>query len=459
MGNQQKQNQKSSIDFLAKIEEINKTNNSFIYSPQNCIRCGRCAIKCQQIQGLSPLQFDLNSHKWLVCPTISHDENREFCVYCGQCLLVCPTGAISHKSQIEQVRQEIANPNKIVIAQTAPSIRVSIGEMQNMPIGTLLTGRLVCALRKLGFDKVFDTNFGADLTTIEEANELLERLEQNKNLPLISSCCPSWILFMEKYFFDLKDNVSSCKSPHEMLGSIIKTYYAQLHKLDPKNIVVVSIMPCTSKKFEIKREELKVNGFYPVDYVLTTYELGLMLNEAKIELRKLEDDFYDPILGWSSGAANLYGTSGGVCESVLRYLVAKLNLKDQNIEFEQVRGEEGIRQAEVNLGQRTIKVMIIYGLKNAKAVLEKVRKKELDVDFIEIMACPFGCIGGGGQNKLQNPQLIKNRALGLYYQDKLLPARNPADNQEIKNLYQNFLISPLSQKSKELLHTTYKKRE
>ncbi|MCX8163092.1 MAG: [FeFe] hydrogenase, group A [Candidatus Micrarchaeota archaeon] len=450
----------SEEEFLKRIEKINQTDPCFIFDPSKCLRCGRCAIKCQLIQGLCPKQFDENSKKWLACPTISHDENLAFCSYCGQCLLVCPTNAIDDKKQIEQVSRELEDKTKIVVAQTAPAIRATIGETQNMPPGTLSTGRLVAALRKLGFNKVFDTNFGADLTTIEEAEELLKRIENNEQLPLISSCCPAWIRYMEKFFFDFKDNVSTTKSPHQMVGSVIKTYYAKKNNLDPKNIVVVSLMPCTAKKFEATREEQKINGLAAVDYVLTTRELGLMLKQAGIELRALGDEFYDSLVGWSSGAAALYGVSGGVSESVLRYISYKLsNGQEQKPEFIQVRGDQQIRQVSLTICNRELNIVIVHGLNNAKKVLEQVREKKLNPHFIEIMACPFGCIGGGGQPKPPAEQVIKKRAMALYYQDNLLEIRYPQQNQEIQTLYKEYLGQPGSAKAKEILHTTYFKRE
>ncbi|MEM4137456.1 MAG: [FeFe] hydrogenase, group A [Candidatus Anstonellaceae archaeon] len=449
----------SEKEFQKRIERINKNDPCFFYDLNRCLRCGRCAIKCQQIQGLCPTQFDENSKKWLVLPTISHARNREYCSYCGQCLMVCPTGAIDDKKQIELIKKEIADPSKIVVVQTAPSIRVSIGETQGMPPGTLLTGRLVAALKRLGFAKVFDTNFGADLTTIEESTELLERMEKNKNLPLISSCCPAWIRYMERFFYDLRSYVSSCKSPHQMLGSVIKTYWAKKFGVEPKNIIVVSIMPCTAKKFEAIREEHKINGVKTVDFVLTTRELGLMLKEAKIELRTLPDEFYDSPLGWSTGSASLYGVSGGVSESVLRYVAYQKGQKDKKLEFEEVRRMEGVRQVSLELGDLQLNLLIIYGLKNAKAILEKIRNKALEnIHFIEIMACPLGCIGGGGQPKPPNLEIIKKRAMGLYYQDGLLQARYPQENEEIKKLYEEFLGFPGSSKAKEILHTSYVKR-
>ncbi|MFH0927794.1 MAG: [FeFe] hydrogenase, group A [Candidatus Micrarchaeota archaeon] len=446
--------------FIKKIEKINKENPCLIHDISSCVRCGRCAIACQKIQGLSPMEFEEGSHRWKFCPTISHSENAAFCVYCGQCILACPNGSIKEKEHINEVRAAISDPSKIVIAQTAPAVRASLGETQGMPAGSLITGKMVAALRRLGFDKVMDTAFAADLTIMEEGNEFIGRLEKNENLPLITSCCPAWVRYAEKFFPQMLPNLSSCKSPHQMFGAIAKTYYAKKSNLDPKNIVVVSIMPCIAKKFECSRPEMNSSGYKDVDYVLTTRELGKMLKEANIELRALPDEFFDHAMGAASGAGTIFGASGGVMEAALRTVADKLDTAElPKIDYEQVRGMDGTRTATIEINSKKINVAVVHGLKNAKALLEKVQSGEQKLHFIEIMACPGGCIAGGGQPIPTNPEIVKKRAAALYHQDLILPLRKSHKNPEIIALYNEFLQTPGSEKAHKLLHTIYAKRE
>lgn len=460
--NQAKSNASSppTQEFLDNVSGINKKNPCLIHNPSACVRCGRCALACQKTQGLSPIEFEEGSHKWKYCPTLSHEENASFCVYCGQCALACPTGAIKERENIEDVKRAISDPSKIVIAQTAPAIRASLGETQGMPPGSLITGKVVCALRRLGFDKVMDTSFCADLTVMEEGSEFMQRLAQNRNLPILTSCCPAWIRYAEKFFPDMLANLSSCKSPHQMFGALAKTYYAKKNGADPKNIVVVSIMPCIAKKFECARSEMNSSGFRDVDFVLTTRELGKMLKEANIELRALPDEFFDSVMGSASGAGTIFGASGGVMEAALRTVADKIEGKDlPDIEYTQVRGIEGVRFSTVEIGSKKINVAIVHGLKNAKTLLEKVKAGEQKLHFIEIMACPGGCVGGGGQPIPTNPEIAKKRALALYHQDAILPLRKAHKNPEIISIYSEFLGTPGSEKAHKLLHTTYKKIE
>ncbi|MFH1307204.1 MAG: [FeFe] hydrogenase, group A [Candidatus Micrarchaeota archaeon] len=446
--------------FVKRIEKISQSDPCLFHDVFKCTRCGRCAIACQKIQGLSPMEFDEGSHRWKFCPTISHGPNVAFCVYCGQCILACPNSTIMEKEHIQEVRNAISNPEKIVIAQTAPAIRASIGETQGMPPGTLLTGRMIAALRRLGFDKVLDTAFGADLTIMEEANELIERINSGKNLPMTTSCCPAWIRYVERFFPNLLSNVSSCKSPHQMFGTIAKTYYAKKHSLNPANIVVVSIMPCVAKKFECLRPEMNSSGYKDVDYVLTTRELGKMLNNANIKLHTLPDEFYDPVMGSASGGGTIFGATGGVMEAVLRTAADRLEGKElKKIEYSEVRGLEGVRKASVQLGGKKINIAIVHGLVNAKKLLEEVQKKKTNLHFIEIMACPGGCVGGGGQPIPTNPEIVKKRALAIYHQDAILPLRKSHKNPEIISLYKEFLSHPGSEKSHKLLHTKYRERK
>jgi len=456
----QKKKIEPSASFLKILEAENRQNPSLCHDASKCTRCGRCAIQCQKIQGLSPMEFEEGSHRWKVCPTLSHGPNRAFCVYCAQCSLACPTGAISEKSSLQEVKNAIADASKFVIVQTAPAVRASLGETQGMPAGSLITGKVVSALRRLKFDKVLDTDFGADLTIMEEAHELLQRLEKNQNLPLITSCCPAWVKYAEHFYPSLLNNISTCKSPHQMFGAIAKSYYAKKLNLSPEKITVVSIMPCTAKKFECLRPEMQNSGFRNVDYVLTTSELGKWLQEEKIELRALPDEFYDDLMGASSGAGAIFGASGGVMEAALRCASEKLEGKKiENPEFSQVRGEDGVREATVQAGGKTLNLAIAHGLKNSKKLLEDIKNKKSKYHFIEIMACPGGCAGGGGQPIPTNPEIVKKRKLALYHQDAILTLRKPQDNPQIISLYNEFLEEPGSKKAHELLHTTYGARE
>ncbi|PIT84784.1 ferredoxin [Candidatus Micrarchaeota archaeon CG10_big_fil_rev_8_21_14_0_10_45_29] len=449
-----------SASFLKTLETENRQNPSLFHDASKCTRCGRCAIQCQKIQGLSPMEFEEGSHRWKYCPTLSHGPNRAFCVYCGQCALACPTGAISEKSSLQEVKNAIADSSKFVIVQTAPAVRASLGETQGMPAGSLITGKVVAALRRLKFDKVLDTDFGADLTIMEEAQELVQRIEKNENLPLITSCCPAWVKYAEHFYPSLLNNISSCKSPHQMFGAIAKSYYAKKLGISPEEIIVVSIMPCTAKKFECLRPQMQNNGLRNVDYVLTTRELGKWLSEEKIELRSLPDEFYDDLLGASSGAGAIFGATGGVMEAALRAAAEKIEGKKiESVEYSQVRGEEGIREATVQLGGKTLNLAIAHGLKNSKKLLEDIKNKKSKYHFIEIMACPGGCVGGGGQPIPTNVQIVKKRKLALYHQDAILPLRKPQENPQIISLYKEFLGEPGSKKAHELLHTTYGERK
>lgn len=432
-----------------------------------CMLCGRCIERCKNAHGLSVLGFEKRGFKTIVAPA----ENRSFadspCILCGQCVSVCPTGALMEVSEIDKVDAAF-KAGKYVVVQTAPAVRAALGEEFDMPIGTLVTGKMVAALRRLGFKKVFDTNFGADLTIMEEATELLTRVREGGTLPMITSCSPGWINYAEYYYPELLDHLSSCKSPHEMFGAILKTYYAEQNGIKPEDIFVVSVMPCTAKKFEKNREELQVNGLKDVDAVLTTRELGKMIKRAGILFNRLPDEEFDnDIVGEYTGAGVIFGATGGVMEAALRTAAYVLNGEElEHVELEDVRGMAGIKEATYTLGGMDVKVAVASGMKNAKVLLEQIKAGTSPYHFIEIMGCPGGCVAGGGQPYVK-PCFLPNeaddildtfrdkRAAALYQEDEGKQIRVSHKNEQVLKLYDEFLGSPNSHLAHELLHTTY----
>lgn len=416
-----------------------------------CVLCTRCIDVCENIQGIGAISSTMRGFN-----TIISSPNK--CVSCGQCVQVCPTGALMQVNDTDKVLDAINDPNKFVIVQTAPACRVSLGDEFNLPAGTDVTGKMVASLKAVGFDKVFDTNFGADLTIMEESNELINRLKEGKNLPLITSCCPGWVKFLEYNYPELLSLPSSCKSPMEMTGAIIKSYYAEKNNIDPKNIVVVALMPCLAKKREAQREELKNNELFNTDYVLTVKEYADMLIRHGININDLEDEKYDSILGESTGAADIFANTGGVMEAAIRTASKLLTGEVKDVNFTSVRGLSGTRIAEVNINNQILKVCVVSGLNNAKKVLDKVKNKEEDFAAIEIMACPGGCVNGGGQPiRIGEEQIdvIKARQQGIYNIDKNKIKRISLDNEEVQTLYKEYLEKPGSHKAHELLHTFY----
>lgn len=416
-----------------------------------CVLCTRCIDVCENIQGIGAISSTMRGFN-----TIISSPNK--CVSCGQCVQVCPTGALMQVNDTDKVEEAINDPNKFVIVQTAPACRVSLGDEFNLPAGTDVTGKMVASLRAIGFDKVFDTNFGADLTIMEESNELINRLKEGENLPLITSCCPGWVKFLEYNYPELLSLPSSCKSPMEMTGAIIKSYYAEKNNIDPKNIVVVALMPCLAKKREAQREELKNNELFNTDYVLTVKEYADMLIKHGININDLEDEKYDSILGESTGAADIFANTGGVMEAAIRTASKLLTGEVKDVNFTSIRGLSGTRIAEVNINNQILKVCIVSGLNNARKVLDKVKNKEEDFAAIEIMACPGGCVNGGGQPiRIGEEQIdvIKARQQGIYNIDKNKIKRISLDNEEVKTLYNEYLEKPGSHKAHELLHTFY----
>ncbi len=416
-----------------------------------CVLCTRCIDVCENIQGIGAISSTMRGFN-----TIISSPNK--CVSCGQCVQVCPTGALMQVNDTDKVEEAINDPNKFVVVQTAPACRVSLGDEFNLPAGTDVTGKMVASLRALGFDKVFDTNFGADLTIMEESNELINRLKEGKNLPLITSCCPGWVKFLEYNYPELLSLPSSCKSPMEMTGAIIKSYYAEKNNIDPKNIVVVALMPCLAKKREAQREELKNNELFNTDYVLTVKEYADMLIRHGININDLEDEKFDSILGESTGAADIFANTGGVMEAAIRTASKLLTGEVKDVNFTSIRGLSGTRIAEVNINNQILKVCVVSGLNNARKVLDKVKNKEEDFAAIEIMACPGGCVNGGGQPiRIGEEQIdvIKARQQGIYNIDKNKIKRISLDNEEVKTLYNEYLEKPGSHKAHELLHTFY----
>ena len=449
-------------DGASNTYEIDDSAAHMYRDNNKCILCRRCVAVCEKTQGIGVIGANERGFKTFIGSAFDMGLGETSCVSCGQCIAVCPTGAIAEKDYTKDVLAAIADPEKHVIVQTAPAVRAALGECFDMPIGTNVEGKMVTALRLLGFDKVFDTDFAADLTIMEEATEFLDRVKNGGKLPLITSCSPGWIKYCEHYFPDMTENLSSCKSPQQMFGATAKTYYAQKMGIDPKNIVVVSIMPCTAKKFEIGRDDENAAGVPDVDFALTTRELGRMIKRAGINFTALSDSKFDEPLGISTGAAVIFGATGGVMEAALRTAVHTLTGADV-VDFPEVRGTDGIKEATYKVGDLDVKVAVASGLSNAKELLTKVQNGEADYHFIEIMGCPGGCVNGGGQP--QQPATVRNftdlraeRAKALYSQDAASAVRKSHENLAVKALYDEFLEKPGSHKAHEILHTTYVKR-
>ena len=442
---------------------LDETTLHMVRDNNKCILCRRCVAACEdQFVGvIGPNGRGFDTH--IGC-AFEKDLGDVACVSCGQCIVNCPTGALREKDQIDEVVAAIADPKKHVVVQTAPSVRAALGEEFGMPIGTNVEGKMVAALRRLGFDKVFDTDFGADMTIMEEAHEFIDRVQNGGVLPLITSCSPGWIKFCEFYYPELLPNLSSCKSPQQMQGALIKTWYAETHNIDPKDIVSVSVMPCTAKKFEISRDDENAAGVPDVDVVLTVRELARMIKRANIDLTMLPDEKFDPTMDVSTGAAVIFGATGGVMEAALRTAADTLTGKSlDSIDYEEVRGTDGIKEAVYNVAGMDVKVAVASGLSNANEILKKVKNGEADYHFIEIMCCPGGCVNGGGMpiqpSSVRNfVDIRKERAKVLYEEDKNLPLRKSHDNPVVKKCDAEDLGEPGSHKAHEILHTTYTPR-
>ncbi|MEW6229165.1 MAG: NADH-dependent [FeFe] hydrogenase, group A6 [Bacillota bacterium] len=450
-----------SIEYQGERAEfaLDTSTPSIVRDPNKCILCRRCMSVCQKVQTVFALAPNDRGFETMIAPAFADELASAVCALCGQCVLVCPTGALKERDATEEVWQALSDPSKHVVVQTAPAVRASIGEVLGLPAGTRVAGKLVAALRRLGFDRVFDTDFTADLTIMEEGHEFISRLKNGGKLPLITSCSPGWIKFIEHFYPDLLDNLSTCKSPQQMFGAIAKTYYAQKAGMDPKDVFVVSVMPCTAKKFEAKRPEMTASGYPDVDAVLTTRELGRMIREAGIDLGSLEPEAYDAPLGISTGAGVIFGATGGVMEAALRTVSeVVLDREIENVDFLPVRGLEGVKEASVNLDGTEVRVAVAHGLGNARQLLDKIRSGDTNYHFIEIMACPGGCIGGGGQPIPTNDETRMKRIAAIYEEDKNMPLRKSHLNPAVQQLYKEFLGEPLGHRSHELLHTRYHAR-
>jgi len=439
---------------------------SVVRDQTKCILCGRCVSTCKKRQGAGILDFQGRGIHTKVGPAGNRSLTEVPCLYCGQCINVCPVGALKEKEDIERLWAALDDPDIHVVVQTAPAIRSALGEEFNFPIGTRVTGKMVSALKRLGFDKVYDTNFAADLTIIEEGHELLHRIQNGGVLPMMTSCSPGWVRFVEFNYPELIPHLSTAKSPHMMMGALIKTYYAQKHDLDPQKIFVVSVMPCTAKKAEIARPEMEVDGVRDVDCVITTRELAKMIKQARIDFATLTDSEFDKdLLGEYSGAGAIFGATGGVMEAAIRTVADILTGEDlKEFEYNAVRGTAEIKEANVNLGKNVIKVAVAHGTNAASLLLDKIKRGEADYHFIEVMCCSGGCVSGGGQPHVLNKNLLamdirKERAKAIYEEDESRQFRKSHKNPDIKKLYDDFLGKPNGHKAHELLHTTYAKRE
>ena len=447
--------QKSGDCELQKIA-ADGSNPCLVRDQEKCILCGRCIRVCRDVQGMNVYSFANRGFDTIVSTAFESDLGQVECSYCGQCASVCPTGAIVERDDTEKVWDAINDPEKIVIVQTAPSVRVAIGEELGMEPGSIVTGKMVAALRHLGFDKVFDTDFSADLTIMEEGYEFIDRLKNGGKLPMITSCSPGWVNMIELKYPELLDHLSTAKSPQQMFGAVAKTYYPHKAGIDPAKIVSVSVMPCTAKKAEAARPEMCDSGFRDVDIVITTRELGRMIREAGIDFKHLKEEEFDSPLGIGTGAGVIFGTTGGVMEAALRTVADVLTGEDlPRVDYTEVRGMEYTREAEIEIGGQKVKIAVVHTLKSAMQMLERIKKGEADYQFIEVMACPGGCIGGGGQPVPVNAEIRRLRREGLFSCDRASELRKSHENPEIIELYKTWLGEPLGEKAHNLLHTHY----
>ncbi len=444
---------------------VDEASPSIVRDQNKCILCGRCIAVCRDIQHTEAINFVNRGIRTTVATPYGKALTEVNCINCGQCIKICPVGALREKDDTQKVWSALGNPDLHVVVQTAPAVRVGLGEEFGMPVGTNVEGKMITALKRLGFDRVFDTDFSADLTILEEGTELLNRIKNGGKLPLITSCSPGWIKFCEHNYHEFLDNLSTCKSPQQMMGAVAKSYYAEKAGIDPKKIFVVSVMPCTAKKFEADREEMAVGGLKDVDVVLTTRELAKMIKQARINFTVLDDGEYDSILGDSTGAAVIFGATGGVMEAALRTVADILTGEDlKKIDYIPVRGMEGIKEASVNINGVDVKVAVAHGTGNAAKLLDNIKNGKADYHFIEVMACPGGCINGGGQpiliDKEKTEEVKKLRAQGLYKIDKEeRKYRKSHENPQVKKLYEEYLEEPNSHIAHRLLHTRYIERD
>lgn len=445
--------------------ELDDMSPSIVRDFNKCILCRRCVATCKNVQHIGAIDCTERGFSSTVSTYKDKSLNDVNCTFCGQCIQSCPTGALKEKDGTAAVWKALRDEEKYVIVQTAPAVRAALGEEFGMPIGTNVTGKMVTALKTMGFDKVFDTNTGADFTIMEEANELIERMNNNGTFPMITSCSPGWVRYMEMNYPELIPHLSTCKSPHEMFGALLKSYYAEKEGIDPKKMYVVSVMPCIAKKFESQREEMENSEMRNVDSVITTRELSRMIKQAHIEFTNLQDTNFDSPMGEATGAAAIFGTTGGVMEAALRTAQDTLTGQDlDKIDFEAVRGGEGIKKATVNIAGKEIKVVAASGLANAQKIMEEIKSGKADYQFVEIMACPGGCVMGGGQpirtsKERSSIDIRKLRADCLYSIDEKSTVRKSHENPIVKKIYKDYLEKPGSHKVHELLHTEYQERQ
>ena len=445
-----------------KIDDISP---SIVRDFNKCILCRRCVTTCKNVQGIGAIDCVNRGFESCISTVENKSLNDVNCTFCGQCIEACPVGALKEKDSTEIVWSKLRDEDTYVVVQTAPAVRAALGEEFGMPIGTNVTGKMVSALKHLGFDKVFDTNTGADFTIIEEGNEFLERFKNNGVLPMITSCSPGWVKYIEMNYPELIPHLSSCKSPHQMFGALIKTYFAEKEKIDPAKIFVVSVMPCIAKKFERTRDDMQGAGYDDVDAVLTTRELARMIKQAHINFVDLEDSKFDSPMGEATGAGAIFGVTGGVMEAALRTVQEKVTGNAfEKLEYESIRGMDGIKRAEVDMNGTKVKVVVASGLKNAQIIMEEIKSGKADYQFVEIMACPGGCIMGGGQpirtsKERSTIDIRGKRASALYSIDEKSIIRKSHENPVVKKIYEEYLGEPGGHKAHELLHTTYVKRE
>ncbi len=450
------------IRFKNQLKEmpLDESSPSIVRDPNKCVLCGDCVRICSEVQTVGAIDFAYRGAQTVVIPSFGKALDKVECVNCGQCVRVCPTGALTPKSEVDAVWKAIHDPSKVVVAQVAPAVRVAIGEMFGLPPGTTTTGQIAAALKAIGFDKIYDTSFTADLTVLEESEEFIKRVTTGDRIPQFTSCCPAWVKFVEQYYPEFVNHLSSCRSPQQMFGALAKEMLSSELNVQRKDVVVVSIMPCTAKKFEARRPEFESDGVRDVDQVLTTQELGRMIEETGLNFRELGPESFHLPFGFKTGAGVIFGNSGGVSEAVLRYVSEKLTgQKHESYEFTSVRGEEGIREAKLVVAGAEFALAVVSGLGNARRVLDRIRSGEAHYDFVEVMACPGGCVGGAGQPIFSNPAVRQKRTKGLYENDRMLELHKSQDNPYIAELYKTVLGDVGSHKAHELLHTSYRTRK
>ncbi|MCF7957485.1 MAG: [FeFe] hydrogenase, group A [Phycisphaerae bacterium] len=439
---------------------VDNSSMSIIRDPDKCILCGRCVRVCEETQGVAALDFIGRGCDTVVGTAFNEGLNVSSCVNCGQCIMVCPTGALRENSSLKEVIDALNDPEMTVVVQHAPAVSVTLAEEFNMKAGSDICGLMTAALRNLGFDRVFDTGFSADLTIMEEASELAHRIKTGGVLPMMTSCSPGWIKYVEQYYPDFIDNLSTCKSPQQMMGAVIKSYFAEKQGIDPRKIFSVSVMPCTAKKFEADRAEMSDDGITDVDAVLTTRELARLIRLYGIDINKLEPETADTPFGKRSSAGKLFAATGGVMEAAARtahYLLTGKELAD--LKIKPLRGMKGIKEAQLKIGDLEVKIAVVSGLENAKNLLEEIKAGRKEFHFIEVMTCPGGCINGGGQPYNTDMDAVRERMQALYNIDRDAPLRVSHKNSDIQSLYDDYLKEPLSEKSHHLLHTHYHKRD